>query len=391
MKAAEDMGKAGDVSGLQKLFAARGYRMSGPACGIIASKYASAAGFKPPPGGAVASNWHKFGEKMNPEDINAPGHPFGSMFGTYNHRRYGGNVGAPLSTGDTGGHVMSIVPGTYDPKTGKVDVVDQYGYSHGKRNISDMDLRFAGADAVAAAAARRGGQAPGAGTTPPSGAGGGTNEQRNIHNFMRGLSFLETSNDPRQAAQSESGNTGFFRQNATDAAQSKGAGLPDPRSGTYEEQLKANWDYIQKFMPKAAAQIRAGNLEQAGRMLSGHWVGLPGGSQPQNAARMSQWHRILQEGRDKADAAAASSAGGGSSPVSRDQIERARDLLNRNQGMKVEGSGKLSVDVKAPKGTSVGAQGKGLFKTVEINRQTQMEPAKRGRSKTRTQTIKPGA
>ena len=146
--------------------------MSGPACGIIASKYASAAGFKPPPGGAVASNWHKFGEKMNPEDINSPDHPFGSMFGTYNHRRYGGNVGAPLPTGATGGHVMSIVPGTYDPKTGKVDVVDQYGYSHGKRNISDMDLRFAGADAVAAAAARRGGQAPGAGTTPPSGAGG---------------------------------------------------------------------------------------------------------------------------------------------------------------------------------------------------------------------------
>ena len=66
------------------------------------------------------------------------------------------------------------------------------------------------------------------------------------------------------------------------------------------------------------------------------------------------------------------------SPVSRDQIERARDILNRNQSMKVEGSGKLSVDVNAPKGTRVGAQGKGLFKTVEINRQTQMEPAKRG-------------
>ena len=95
----------------------------------------------------------------------SPDHPFGSMFGTYNHRRYGGNVGAPLPTGATGGHVMSIVPGTYDPKTGKVDVVDQYGYSHGKRNISDMDLRFAGAGAVAAAAARRGGQAPGAGTS----------------------------------------------------------------------------------------------------------------------------------------------------------------------------------------------------------------------------------
>ena len=69
---------------------------------------------------------------------------------------------------------------------------------------------------------------------------------------------------------------------------------------------------------------------------------------------------------------------GGASPSRSDQIERARSVLNRNQSMKVEGSGKISVDVNAPKGTRVGAQGKGLFKDVEINRQTQMEPAKRG-------------
>jgi hypothetical protein len=69
---------------------------------------------------------------------------------------------------------------------------------------------------------------------------------------------------------------------------------------------------------------------------------------------------------------------GGASPVTHDQIERARSVLNRNQSMKVEGSGKISVDVNAPKGTRVGAQGKGLFKDVEIKRQTQMEPAKRG-------------
>jgi hypothetical protein len=45
---------------------------------------------------------------------------------------------------------------------------------------------------------------------------------------------------------------------------------------------------------------------------------------------------------------------------------------------KVEGSGKISVDVNAPKGTGVSAEGKGIFKDVEINRQTQMEPAKKG-------------
>jgi hypothetical protein len=45
---------------------------------------------------------------------------------------------------------------------------------------------------------------------------------------------------------------------------------------------------------------------------------------------------------------------------------------------KVEGTGKLSVNVNAPKGTNVGAEGGGLFKNVEVNRQTQMEPARRG-------------
>ena len=157
MKQAEALGRSGDVGALQKLFAQKGYRMSGAACGIVASKYARAAGFQPPKAGAIATTWHTFGEQMKPEDINAPEHPFGSMFGTYYHRRYGGNPNEVLRPGQTGGHVMTIVPGSYDAKTGTVDVVDQYGYSHGKRNIKDMDLRYAGAEAVKQAAARRDG------------------------------------------------------------------------------------------------------------------------------------------------------------------------------------------------------------------------------------------
>jgi hypothetical protein len=143
---------------LQKLFAARGYHVSGKYCGIIASRYVTAAGFKPPAGSAIATNWHNWGEGMKPEDINKADaeHPMGSMVATYWHRRYGGNPNEVLRPGAQGGHVMTVVPGSYDPKTGTVDVVDQYGYSHGKRNIRDMDLRYAGKEAVEAAAARRG-------------------------------------------------------------------------------------------------------------------------------------------------------------------------------------------------------------------------------------------
>jgi hypothetical protein len=159
MKQAELLGRAGDVAGLQRLFAQKGYKMSGPACGIVASGYVKSAGFKPPPGGAIATSWHKWGEGIkDPNDINAPGRTFGSMVGTYWHGRYGGTQGQILAPGQTGGHVMTIVPGTYDPKTGTVDMVDQYGYSHGKRSIKDIDLRFAGAEAVAAAEAAKGNQ-----------------------------------------------------------------------------------------------------------------------------------------------------------------------------------------------------------------------------------------
>jgi hypothetical protein len=47
---------------------------------------------------------------------------------------------------------------------------------------------------------------------------------------------------------------------------------------------------------------------------------------------------------------------------------------------RVEGTGKLTVDVNAPAGTKVAAEGGGLFKNVETNRQTQMQPAAEGPS-----------
>jgi hypothetical protein len=44
----------------------------------------------------------------------------------------------------------------------------------------------------------------------------------------------------------------------------------------------------------------------------------------------------------------------------------------------VNGTGKISVDVRAPNGTNVQAQGEGLFRKTEISRQVQMEPAMSG-------------
>jgi hypothetical protein len=64
--------------------------------------------------------------------------------------------------------------------------------------------------------------------------------------------------------------------------------------------------------------------------------------------------------------------------AAQEQAEAARKQLAQSPETKVSASGKLSVDVKAPPGTGVAAEGKGLFKDTEVNRQTQMAPARRG-------------
>jgi hypothetical protein len=72
--------------------------------------------------------------------------------------------------------------------------------------------------------------------------------------------------------------------------------------------------------------------------------------------------------------------GGGGEETGAATIDRAAQALDRAavQNINVNGTGKLSVDVTAPPGTRVAADGEGLFKTTEISRQTQMMPAQSG-------------
>jgi len=53
-------------------------------------------------------------------------------------------------------------------------------------------------------------------------------------------------------------------------------------------------------------------------------------------------------------------------------------LLDRARDVNVNGTGTISVDVRAPAGTTVKAAGGGLFRRTEVNRQVQMEPAEFG-------------
>jgi hypothetical protein len=183
MRQVEVLGRAGDTEGLQRLFAQKGYRMSGPACGIVATQYVKSAGFQPPKGSAIAANWHGWGHGIGAEGINEPGRPFGSMVGTYYHQRYGGGRGL-LGPNQIGGHVMTPIPGTYDPKTKTFDMVDQYGFSHKKRSINDVNFRYVGDDVVAAARARAAG-----GTTDRGPIDRSIVNQSNINATKRMLNF----------------------------------------------------------------------------------------------------------------------------------------------------------------------------------------------------------
>lgn len=62
------------------------------------------------------------------------------------------------------------------------------------------------------------------------------------------------------------------------------------------------------------------------------------------------------------------------------QVASERNAVDQVATMnhRVEGTGKISVDVNAPPNVHVRALGGGLFKRTEINRQTQMEPARQG-------------
>jgi hypothetical protein len=69
-------------------------------------------------------------------------------------------------------------------------------------------------------------------------------------------------------------------------------------------------------------------------------------------------------------------------PTEQQLLDSYRRRLDGSNGAatKVHGTGTINVNVDAPKNTSVGAEGGGLFNQVEINRRTQMEPAQAGPS-----------
>lgn len=116
----------------------------------------------------------------------------------------------------------------------------------------------------------------------------------NWTNFLSGLSFLETS----QTGAPNAGSTarGYFQFLGGTAATARGAGIADPRVGSYDQQATATQQYIRRFHPDAAAAIDRGDYATAITILRSEWPSLPGGSQPQSASRYATFAEELRGG-----------------------------------------------------------------------------------------------
>ena len=290
----------------------------------------------------------------------------------------GGNVSdANCRSAHRPGTSCRVVPANYDPKTGKVERGRSVRLQHGK-NI-ERGARFLASSMLSGAAARSRQQARSCrAPRPPSAALNRRAASISITLRAAGCRGLKTSSDPRHLRRRDAmdrdgnivqiGGTWQFAHARPAAGPLGDAGYPSATRVGME------------VIAKDDKEVTPAQLE-SGRRVYAEELFEHAGVRPRPQVNPATYGSRRRECRAATLRPRGRRGIGGERlepGLARSDRARARSILNRNQSMKVEGSGKLSVDVNAPKGTRVGAQGKGLFKTVEINRQTQMEPAKRG-------------
>jgi hypothetical protein len=149
------------------------------------------------------------------------------------------------------------------------------------------------------------------------------------------------------------------------------AGLMDPRTNW---QTGQRFESIEEGIGSAGRTIGKNYRRAGGDINALARIYAPPGAANDRRNLNRFWpgnvSRLQEQFRDGGD-------GGREEAASLDRAALDRDM-GREVSQKVEGTGKLTVDVNAPQGTKVAAEGDGLFKKVETNRQTQMAEARSG-------------
>ena len=335
----------GGPGAVEQFMQSQGYPKRGAWCGEFAASVVKSVGGTPPKGAAIASNWRNWG---TPVDTPQPGDVA---------------IRRGAATGSTGSHVTFVEGVDGKRFTG---LGGNQGRPESSYPISRYEFRRAtGAPPDGQTAGP--GTGRGAGDTPPhadGAAGGGLN--RGQYDKIFGNTPLGGQYDTVVAEAAKRGVPPELVAGIMAHETGKGtsrmlrdrnnpAGLMDPRTGMATGKTFGS---IEEGVA-AAAQTIAKNYNKGGRSIGGMAniyapqgaANDPGGLNRGWAAGVSRYTSLFAD---------------------RQQIDRSQ------QAAKVEGTGKLTVDVNAPKGTNVGAEGGGLFKNVEVNRQTQMEQARVG-------------
>jgi uncharacterized protein (TIGR02594 family) len=322
----------GGPQAVAQFMAQQGYPKAGNWCGEFAASVVKSVGGTPPKGAAVASNWRNWG---TPVDTPQPGDIA---------------VRRGVQTGSTGSHVTIVE--SVDPKTGSFrGLGGNQGSTISRYGIGRYEFR-------------RGGAGGDAGL----GAATGSGLSRSAYDKMFGGTPLagqydtvvseaaKAGIDPSllagvMAHETAAGTSRMLRERLNPA------GLMDPKTGMMAGKTFGS---IEEGIA-AAGKAVSKNLQRGGGTIEGLGsIYAPPGAANDPRGQNRGWAAGVRSFMSRLG-------------EDRQQIDRSQTATT-----KVEGTGKLSVDVKAPKGTQVDASGGGLFKQTEINRQTQMEPARRG-------------
>jgi uncharacterized protein (TIGR02594 family) len=372
----------GGPGAVENFMAAQGYPKRGAWCGEFAASVVKSVGGTPPKNPAIASNWRNYGTEVDtpqPGDI---------------------AVRRGAATGATGSHV-TIVSGVQG-KTFTGLGGNQGGQARESQYATGRFQFFRGGKSDAGP-----GVGVGAGKTPANadgaaGAGGGADQSEYLKaeraplvqqlendpalkKRLGALATLEHEGDETAVVESLYNRTNLMNEERAKKGlpplsvrdmmygTGKGSFYGPVRKGLVEgrlRELERDPERMKRVMD--AVDRAAGSNVVEGYTDQGS-AGDPNYSAGGTGVNRRGERYNLYGGAPGGHAAAARYR-----EYQQRQVAEARKQIDRTQAAKVEGTGKISVDVNAPRGTKVEAEGGGLFKNVEINRQVQMDPASRG-------------